>query len=134
MPLFLSARTGITGRHPQAGYLSYQGNVTVDGRSGRFDDVCGYGWTVLARPGALTALSDDSRTWAGEFGVRLFEVGEGGDVSDEDGTYATYFDELGADVAVVRPDHYLYDAGAAADLDRMLDELRSRLSGGLTVS
>ena len=44
---------GLTGSHPEAGYVSYQGRVTAGGVSGRFDDVLGYGWTVLGRPGAF---------------------------------------------------------------------------------
>jgi len=124
---------GVTGSHPQAGFLSYQGNVTVEGRSGRFDDLLGYGWSVLARPGTLPQLGDQTRAWAQGQGIRFFEIGDGAPIGDDDGTYATYFDELDADVAVVRPDHYLYDACAAGELNRVLDELRAHLAADVVV-
>ena len=125
---------GVTGSHPQAGYVSYQGNVTVDGRSGRFDDVLGHGWSVLARPGALASLDEETRAWADHQRIRFFEIGDGAPVSDDDGTYATYFAELDAEVAVVRPDHYLYDAGAASELVPLLGRLRAHLGADVAVA
>jgi 2-polyprenyl-6-methoxyphenol hydroxylase-like FAD-dependent oxidoreductase len=118
---------GLIGSHPQAGYLSYQGRVTANGVSGRFDDLLGHGWTVLGRPGAFAALPEGTRAWAEDYGIRLVEVGEGAPVSDDESTYTAWFDELGADAVVVRPDFYVYDACAAADLDAVLRTLRSSL-------
>lgn len=131
---------GVTGDHPQAGFPSVQGTVTVDGISGKFDDVLGYGWTVIARPGALTGLDQQGTAWARDFGFRFFEVGPAGTVDttaairDDDGTYGSWLDELGADVAVVRPDHYLYDACATGELDAVLTRLRSALRADVPVA
>lgn len=124
---------GLHGGHPLAGHLSHQGRVTVDGRSGRFDDVCGYGWTVLARPGALDGLSADTRAWCVEAGVRLFEVGapgSGAQVSDDEGRYDAWLSALDAPVVVVRPDFYLYDAVPGERLDEVLAGLRVALETG----
>jgi hypothetical protein len=124
---------GLIGSHPQAGYLSHQGRVTANGVSGRFDDVLGHGWTVLGRPGAFAALPEGTRAWAEDHGMRLVEVGEGAPVSDDEGTYTAWFDELGADAVVVRPDFYVYDACAAPNLDAVLGRLRSCLLTDIVV-
>jgi resorcinol 4-hydroxylase (NADPH) len=124
---------GLTGSHPQAGYTSYQGRVTAGGVSGRFDDVMGYGWTVLGRPGAFAPLAPDTRVWAEGYGLRFVEVGEGAPVSDDDGTYTAWFDDLDTDAVVVRPDFYVYDACAARSLDAVLRRLRSSLHADIAV-
>jgi hypothetical protein len=63
----------------------------------------------------------------------LVEVGEGAPVSDDEGTYTAWFDELGADAVVVRPDFYVYDACAAPNLDAVLGRLRSCLLTDIVV-
>ncbi|MQY38736.1 3-(3-hydroxy-phenyl)propionate/3-hydroxycinnamic acid hydroxylase [Streptomyces sp. RB17] len=118
---------GLTGSHPEAGYVSYHGRVTAGGVSGRFDDVLGHGWTVLGRPGAFAPLPHGTRAWANDYGLRLVEVGEGAPVSDDEGVYAAWFDDLDADAVVIRPDFYVYDACAAQSLDAVLCRLRSSL-------
>lgn len=124
---------GLKGSHPEAGSTSCQGRVTAAGRSGRFDDILGYGWTVLGQPGAFAALGAETRAWAEGYGLRFVEIGEGAPVSDDEGTYGAWFDELGADVVVVRPDFYIYDAGPAGDLDQVLRTLRSSLRADVAV-
>ena len=107
--------------------------MSAGGVRGRFDDVLGYGWTVLGRPGALGSLAPDTRGWAEGYGVRFVEIGEGSAVSDDDGTYAAWFDGLEADAVVVRPDFYVYDACAAQELDAVLGRLRSSLLADVVV-
>ena len=107
--------------------------MTADGVSGRFDDVLGHGWTVLGRPGAFASLPDGTQAWAEDYGMRLVEVGEGAPVSDDEGTYTAWFDELVADAVVVRPDFYVYEACAAQDLDAVLRRLRSSLLADIVV-
>ena len=47
---------------PLAGTLSVQGVVAKDGREGRFDDVVGHGWSLIAAGGdLLDHLDDDDR-------------------------------------------------------------------------
>lgn len=124
---------GVTGSHPEAGVLSVQGRVTADGVSGRFDDVLGHGWTVLGRPGALASLGAEMREWAAVYDMRLVEVGAGAAVSDDEGTYVRWFDELGVDAVVVRPDFYVYDACGAGSLDAVLAGLRTALRADVAV-
>ena len=107
--------------------------MTAGGVSGRFDDVLGYGWTALGRPGAFGALADGTRAWADEYGMRFVEVGEGAPVSDDAGTYTAWFDELDADAVVVRPDFYVYDACPTQGLDAVLRRLRSSLLADVVV-
>lgn len=107
--------------------LSRQGRVTAGGVSGRFDDVLGYGWAVLGRPGAFALLPDETRAWAEGYGLRFVEIGEAAPVSDDEGTYSSWFDDLDADAVVVRPNFYMYDACMAHGLDAVLGRLRSSL-------
>ena len=46
-------------------------------------------------------------------------------MSDDEGTYTAWFDELDVDAVVVRPDFYVYDACPARGLDAVLRGLRS---------
>ena len=85
-------------------------------------------------PGRWPLLDDETRAWAQHQRIRFFEIGDGAPVSDDDGTYATYFAELDAEVAVVRPDHYLYDAGAASELVPLLGRLRAHLGADVAVA
>jgi hypothetical protein len=44
-------------------------------------------------------------------------------VVDIDGDYTRWFRELSADVVVIRPDFYVFGAGAATDLPGLVDAL-----------
>ena len=66
--------------------------------------------------------------------MRFVEIGEGAPVSDDEGTYAAWFDELDADAVVVRPDFYVYDAGAASELVPLLGRLRAHLGVDVAVA
>lgn len=112
------------------GYLAWQGQVTPSGHEARtrFDDVFGAGALIIssaASAGGLTAdllerlstvgvavTSFDPNTVAA--GVRVFD--------DVAGTYADWFGQLGADAVLVRPDFYVYGAGAGAEAARELAE------------
>lgn len=120
---------GLQGGHPQAGYQSIQSRVEHGGRSGLFDDVLGYGWTVLSAAGAPSrVLGERTRQWAADTGMRLLSLGsEDADVLDLDGDYRRWFDELGTEAVVIRPDFSIYDAVYLADLDGCLAELALRL-------
>jgi len=50
-------------------------------------------------------------------------------VIDLDGRYGQWFAELDADTVIVRPDFYVYSAGAATELDVALRMLDSQLDG-----
>jgi len=51
-----------------------------------------------------------------------------------DGTYARWFAQLGVDVVMIRPDHYIYGlAGRLEELPGLIDELRGQLRGSAVV-
>lgn len=115
---------GVVGDHPAAGLLSVQGPVTSrTGHTGLFDDVVGPGWIVLCdrRP----QLAAETSAWMGENGLKLVVLGD--DVTDDDGVHTAWLNELDAEVAVIRPDHYLFDAGSAGDAERLITGLRGHL-------
>lgn len=117
---------------PHAGELSVQGIVEAGGRRGRFDDVTGRGWIVLGRGMSPAELLTDYqlRLWR-ELGGRCIRIGAAGsdcEVVDAEGTYARWFDEIGADFVIVRPDFYVAATAPAAaalrtSLDLILDGL-----------
>ena len=121
---------GTIGSHPFAGHLSHQYRVSKGGVTDYFDHVEGYGWAVISAAGSPAAvLSEENLAWAERNGAILVSVGtgDGVDLVDVDGGYARWFDELGADTVIVRPDFYTYDAGSLAGLDAAVTELRRTL-------
>lgn len=106
---------------PNAGYLSPQGRVTRDGKSGLFDDVVGKGWQLLFRDVAsMGALGHDARDVIQRLGVVSAVFGRGGDTLDLDNTYAAWFGRIGAEVALIRPDLYVFGTGRAGQADGLL--------------
>jgi 2-polyprenyl-6-methoxyphenol hydroxylase-like FAD-dependent oxidoreductase len=95
---------------------------------GRFDDVAGRGFLILAR-GAdpLAALGDDDRRFWRALGGKVVRLGDGG-FSDVEGRYGQLMDEYRCDIVVKRPDHYIFGAcKTASELPRLLGELRRKL-------
>jgi len=99
------------------GALSVQGRVDDGTRVDRLDQLVGAGFQLLVGEDALARLDLDALRAAG---VRVVAFGEragdgvggvGGVVVDVDGTYARWFDELGATAVAVRPDLYVFGAG-----------------------
>ena len=104
-----------------AGYLSVQGMVTRDGRSGLFDEVVGTGWQLLFRDGdGRAGLSDDDRAIGERLGLVVATFGPSGDTRDVDGVYAAWFDRMGAEVALIRPDLYVFGTGRAEETGALL--------------
>ena len=107
-------------RGDQGGYLSWQGRVDVEDRSDvRFDDVFG--------PAALIVRSaEDAQSLTKQEIDRLRSLGVvavcfdpafpgSADVAafrDARGTYAEWFEQIGADAVLVRPDLYVFGAEA----------------------
>lgn len=114
---------------PQAGLLSWQGVVELEGRSGFFDDVAPSGVFMLLGRGVdpLAALSDEARALWTELGGGAVDIG--GRARDVGGGYGAWFDRLGAQVVLVRPDCYVFGASAtAAGADAMVRELAAQLA------
>ncbi|WP_411282744.1 bifunctional 3-(3-hydroxy-phenyl)propionate/3-hydroxycinnamic acid hydroxylase [Lapillicoccus sp.] len=121
---------GVIGTHPSAGHLSHQYQVRAVTTTDFFDHVEGYGWVVISGAGSPSeALSAENLAWAHANGFILASIGQAGgpDLVDVDGKYATWLEKLGADTLIVRPDFYIYDAGALSGLDTAVTELRIKL-------
>jgi 2-polyprenyl-6-methoxyphenol hydroxylase-like FAD-dependent oxidoreductase len=110
-----------------AGLLSVQSLIEHDGQTGLFDDILGYGWFILSRSTLGTQLAA-TQAVIDRLGIRSHVVGDRAttevDVIDLDGRYTAWFDELGAEAVVVRPDFYVFAACATAgELTTALDGL-----------
>ena len=106
---------------PNAGYLSVQGRVRHDGQEGLFDDVVGKGWQLLLHGDGLTpALIEPVREAIRRLGGVAADFGPHGGTVDLDGTYPSWFDRLGANAVLVRPDFYIFGTASVAELGPLL--------------
>lgn len=111
-----------------------QGRVRSGARTGRFDDIVGDGWCIVAHGAEVLARLDAAHrdAWTA-IGGRIAVVGAleaPSSLVDIDGTYAAWFADRSCAAGVVRPDWYLY--GTADDgeaLAALLDRLRGALRG-----
>lgn len=117
---------------PGAGLLGVQGVVDANGRRGRFDDLFGNHFTLVARDAAtLAAISPANRAALAAQGAVLVHLqpGTDGGVSDVHGTYGSWLAQLGCAAVLMRPDFYVQGGATdAAALNRLLDEWRSALA------
>ena len=125
---------------PHAGFLAWQANVEIDGRSGLFDDVTQAGKFVLLGHDVdpLVVLSQEARDiWAALGGISAVIAAEAAAVAkgdslsyrDVDGAYAAWFEKLGAKAVLVRPDFHVFGAVAdSANVDAMVRELGKQLA------
>jgi len=103
------------------GYLSWQGHVTTSTHDSpvKFDDAFGAGALILADTQLASGLSDHDLEALTALGIRVAAFG-GQELAgiahftDVDGTYATWFANLGAHAVLVRPDFYVYGTALAA--------------------
>ena len=113
-----------------AGDAFPQGEVRGGVGVGRFDDIAGRGWTIIARNGdPAAALPEADRDYWRRLGGGFVTLGTGGGaVEDSEGIYTRLMDEYGCDAIVKRPDYYIFGAcqnlgelpGIIADLKRQL--------------
>lgn len=125
-------RNGEGADDPLAGALSLQGVVELDGQQGRFDDVVGGGWTLVAADGdPLDGLDAGHRDLleALEVTVASLDPGAPAGLRDLDGRLTEWLGGHGAHAVLVRPDFYVFGSAASpADLPSLFDDLRDRLS------
>ena len=128
-PLPRLGRPSITADgNPDAGTLSIQGRVEVDGRAGLFDDLIDGYWQLIALDGdPLEHVPVHLREWFASIGGTATTLSADGHVRDIDGTYRTWFEAHGCRVVLTRPDFYIFDTGGADDVAAMLDALRADL-------
>jgi len=117
-----------------AGDALVQGKVRANGKQGRFDDIAGYGFMIIARNGdAAAALSQQDRDYWRSLGGRFVRLADrendAGTIVDSGGQYGRLMDEYGCDVIVKRPDYYIFGAcPTLRDLPALLADLRRQLA------
>lgn len=117
---------------PGGGTLGRQAVVERSGERGRLGEVAGHGWQILTRlPVDVSALSDRNRELLATVGAQIIELSPApgaAEYLDVEMDYEQWFNGLGANVVVVRPDFYVYAALESVDeLGTALDSLRSQL-------
>jgi 3-(3-hydroxy-phenyl)propionate hydroxylase len=115
-----------------AGELAPQDIVEHHGRRGRFDDVFGWGFQLLARgQDPLTLLSDVQKDFLQTIGCHVVQIaGEPSDGAafDVEGGYGRYFDQFGVEAVLARPDFWAFGGvSALEDLPALVDDLRQQL-------
>ncbi len=129
-PLSGGALSG--GEDALAGALSVQGTVALAGHEGRFDDVAGGGFQLIAAAGdPLANLSGEQRALVDELQMTVASLDPAAPhgVRDLDGQLTRWLADHGAHAVLVRPDFYVFGiARSAQELPELLDDLRSRLS------
>jgi 2-polyprenyl-6-methoxyphenol hydroxylase-like FAD-dependent oxidoreductase len=111
-----------------AGYLSAQGRVSHGGQEGMFDDVVGKGWQLLLRGDGVTPIVDKPVQEAiRRLGGVVADFGLHGDTVDLDGTYANWFDRLGTNAVLVRPDFYIYGTSSVQEIKALLASAEAML-------
>jgi hypothetical protein len=120
------------GDDPLAGRLSVQGTVAMGGRDGRFDDVVGRGWTLIAAAGDPLEMLDGpdlEALRAFDVTVASLEPGAPDGVTDLDGRLTEWLHEHGVHAVLVRPDFYVFGSVASrADLPALVGDLRTQLA------
>lgn len=118
---------GTQGIHPRSGQLAPQVSVEMAGREGAADRLApGQFLLVVSSSCPAAIVGDKTVEDLAALGGQLWRIGV--EIEDPDGGYQRWLDELGAHAALIRPDHYLFDAESGPDAP---DELVARLSAAL---
>ena len=108
------------------GGLTPQGVITRGGRTGRLDDIVGFGFLLVTRVGPAVALTSAQRRFLHELGCQVLYLGV--DAEDLDGVLGGFLDRLGADAYLARPDFVLYGSASGAELGDLVDQLAAQLN------
>ncbi len=120
---------GYQANDANAGYLSIQGRVCHEEREGLFDDVVGKGWQLLLRTETGTPALDVTMQKAiRNLGVIVADFGPNGDTIDLDGSYARWFERLGANAVLVRPDFYIFGTAPVSGVQSLLASAQAMLA------
>jgi 2-polyprenyl-6-methoxyphenol hydroxylase-like FAD-dependent oxidoreductase len=114
---------------PHAGHVGLQGRVARQGRRGRFDDVVGRGFMLIATvgdPGPF--VSPERLAFFERIGGRVVQVG-GEQVDDLDGAYAAWLGSMNTQVVLWRPDFHIFGTAATlAGADELVAALQAQLT------
>jgi 2-polyprenyl-6-methoxyphenol hydroxylase-like FAD-dependent oxidoreductase len=124
---------------PPAGQLSTQGHVAdAEGRVGRFDDLVGTGFVVLATADPTPALTPPVRRTMAQLKIHVVQIVPPGDhirategvrrMADIDDHYLPSMRDAQIEVMIVRPDFYIFGAAASvSDLPHLVEQLHVKL-------
>ncbi|HKT16632.1 MAG TPA: bifunctional 3-(3-hydroxy-phenyl)propionate/3-hydroxycinnamic acid hydroxylase [Stellaceae bacterium] len=131
------ARGGV----PGAGDAFPQARVRRGRAEGRFDDVAGRGFIILARGVDLSrALGGEDRAFWQRLGGSLVTLADSSSpaspdaVIDAEGLYGRLMDEYRCDVIVKRPDYYMFGACRTDGLKALIADLREQLRAGASIA
>jgi hypothetical protein len=120
-----------------AGDAFIQGRVGRGRQEGRFDDLAGHGFMIIARngdPDAALSLGDRDYWRSIGGGMTRIAADDSADADilvDAEGQYTGLMDEYGCDVIVKRPDYYMFGAcRSIGELPALMADLRSQLKTG----
>ncbi len=112
------------------GQLSVQGRVQVDAKVGRFDDVIGQGWVLLARGGdPMSVLTYEHKSLVEDLEMRVVrlatsDTANAESVIDLTGAITLWLSALEAAAVIVRPDYYVFGTVASIDdLPLLMEDL-----------
>ena len=120
------------------GILGVHGSIEIGGKVGRYDDVIGRGFHLLARgdQDPLASLTPEQQSFIHDYDLKVVRLAETADSSkgiyrDVSGKYLQFMAEAGIKALIVRPDYYCY--GGVAELSalpKLLNSLREQLQHG----
>jgi len=122
---------------PGAGDAFPQGRVRRGAAEGRFDDIAGRGFLILARgidPSRVLDAAD--RSFWQSLGGSVVTLADASAapaadaVVDSEGFYGKLMDEYRCDIIVKRPDYNIFGTCRAAGLKTLLADLRAQLGAG----
>ena len=88
------------------------------------DDAVGYNFAVVGAKTTIATVSEQTREIWRQWGVVVLD-----DIHTD---FAVWLNEFGADVALIRPDRYVYaTAAGSAELDRITESLAARVPTGM---
>ncbi len=107
-----------------------QGHVSRDGHTGLFDDVVGSGWQLLLLEDESSSIFDKKTLDT----IKLFDMivarfGAAGDTVDLDGSYGAWFNRLGANAVLIRPDFYIFGTSSLSDVSTLIATARAEFTG-----
>jgi 2-polyprenyl-6-methoxyphenol hydroxylase-like FAD-dependent oxidoreductase len=122
--------SGFVGKGRGAGDVFPQARIRRGSIEGRFDDVVGRGFRIVARNGdpAAVLTRDDMAFWQ-SLGGEIVAIGD--TIEDVEGQYGRLMDAYECDVIVKRPDFYSFAVGSTMnDLPGIMANLRRQLDNG----
>lgn len=118
------------GTSAPVGTLTPQGRIRLaDGRTGRLDDLTGFGFVLVAAEDPTAALGPERLALLQRLGCAVIALDT---VEDLDGRHRAYLRELGAAAYLARPDFVLFGTAAdSTDLGALVDDLASALTAAV---